>query len=102
MTKQDVVNQVSERTGLDGLTSRTIIDSFYEVVKGALIEGEPIYIRTFGSFTLKQRAQKTARNISQNTAVTIAAHKQPYFKPSAEFCDQVGAQPMPTNEKKGK
>lgn len=100
MTKQDVINQVSEKTGLDALTNRTIIESFFEVVKEALIEGEPIYIRTFGSFTLKQRAQKTARNISQNTAVTIAAHRLPYFKPSSEFTNQVRAQPMPTKEKK--
>lgn len=100
MTKQDVINQVSKKTGVDPLLSRSVIESFLEVVKNALIEGEPIYIRTFGSFILKQRAQKTGRNISQNTAVTIAAHRLPYFKPSSEFADQVRAQPMPTEEKK--
>lgn len=98
MTKQDVINQVSKKTGLEALTSRTIIESFFEVVKEALIEGKPIYIRTFGSFTLKQRAPKTARNINQNTAVTIAAYRLPYFKPSLEFSDQVRAQPMPMKE----
>lgn len=100
MTKQDVINQVSKKTGVDPLLSRSVIESFFEVVKEALVEGEPVYIRTFGSFILKQRASKVGRNISQNTAVAIAAHKLPYFKPSAEFTDQVRTQPMPTEAKK--
>ena len=100
MTKQDVINQVSERTGLDSLTSRPIIESFFEVVKDALTEGKPIYIRTFGSFILKGRAQKVGRNISQNTAVTIAAHTIPAFKPSLEFTNQVKGQRMVDEAKK--
>ena len=102
MTKQDVFNQVSDRTGLDPLTSRSILESFFEVVQSSLIEGEPIYIRTFGSFTLKQRAQKKARNINQNTTVVIAAHTIPYFKPSSEFTDQVRTQEIPVDAKKAK
>ncbi len=102
MTKQDLISQVSERTGLDQLTSRSVIESFFEVVKDALIEGEPIYIRTFGSFLVKQRAAKIARNISQNTAVRIAAHVVPSFKASREFADQVRAQDIASEKKKGK
>ncbi|MBC3789142.1 HU family DNA-binding protein [Spirosoma utsteinense] len=102
MTKQDVINQVSAKTGLDSLTSRSVIESFFEVVKEALIDGEPIYVRTFGSFILKQRASKIARNISQNTAVKIAAHTIPSFKPSREFTDQVRAQEIPFSTKKAK
>lgn len=101
MTKQDIITQVSERTGLDGLTSRSVIESFFEVVKDALTEGEPIYIRTFGSFLVKQRASKRARNISQNTAVRIAAHVVPSFKASREFADQVRAQAVTGEKKKG-
>ncbi|WP_020605865.1 HU family DNA-binding protein [Spirosoma spitsbergense] len=100
MTKQDVINQVSERTGLDSLTSRSIIESFFEVVKESLTEGEPIYIRTFGSFILKRRAPKVGRNINQNTAVTIAAHVVPSFKPSRDFTDQVRAQGITVETKK--
>lgn len=100
MTKQDVINQVSEKTGLDMITSRSIIESFFEVVKDALTEGEPIYVRTFGSFILKKRAAKIARNISQNTAVKIAAHVVPYFNPSSEFTEQVRTQEVPTSPKK--
>jgi DNA-binding protein HU-beta len=89
MTKQDVINRVTKQTGLDPEASRSIIESFIEVVKSALIEGEPIYVRTFGSFILKPRARKVARNISQNTALIVEAHTIPVFKPSAEFTQQV-------------
>ena len=102
MTKQDVITQVSEQTGLDGLTSRTIMESFFEVVKKSLERGEPIYIRTFGSFQVKQRAAKIGRNISQNTAVQIDAHVIPSFKPSREFIDQVRGHEMPVSTKKAK
>lgn len=101
MTKQDVINQVSDRTGLNQLTSRSVVESFFEVVKDALTEGEPIYIRTFGSFIVKQRASKIARNISQNRAVRIAAYVIPYFKASREFAAQVRTQEV-TGEKKKK
>ena len=89
MTKQDVINRVTKQTGLDPEASRSIIESFIEVVKSALIEGEPIYVRTFGSFVLKPRARKVARNISQNTALIVEAHTIPHFKPSPEFTHQV-------------
>jgi DNA-binding protein HU-beta len=102
MTKQDVINQVSQQTGLDPLTSRSVIESFFEVIKDALIAGKPIYIRTFGSFIVKQRAAKLARNISQNTAVRIAAHVSPSFKASREFADQVRAREVTGEKKKGK
>ena len=98
MTKQDVIRQITERTGLDPLVSRSVLESFFKVVKSALAEGEPIYIRTFGSFLVKQRAGKIARNIRQNKVITLAAHKIPAFKPSAEFSNQVRAQ-LPTKEK---
>lgn len=102
MTKQNVINRVSKQIGLDALTSRTIIESFFEVVRESLTKGEPIYIRTFGSFQLKLRAAKMARNISQNTAFEIEAHVIPSFKPSREFADQVRAQEMPVSTKKAK
>lgn len=91
MTKQDVVNRTAGLTGLDPAISREIIETFIEVIKSSLTDGEPIYIRRFGSFTLKRRAEKTARNITQNTLMLVAAHVIPIFKPSAEFCNQVRA-----------
>ncbi len=89
MTKQDVINRVTKQTGVDPETSRFIIEAFFEVVKASLTEGQPIYVRTFGSFILKQRAGKTARNIKANTVLLVAPHVIPFFKPSREFVDQV-------------
>jgi len=89
MTKQDVINRVNTQTKLDPAISRAVIESFFEVVQESLTEGEPIYIRQFGSFIIKARAEKLARNLSQNTTVVIAAHVVPAFKPSLAFVRQV-------------
>jgi DNA-binding protein HU-beta len=102
MTKKDVIRQITDQTGIDPLLTKSVIESFFEVVQESLTKGEPIYIRTFGSFQVKQRAAKIGRNISQNTAVNIAAHVVPFFKPSAEFISQVKGQEMPVSTKKAK
>ena len=100
MTKQDVINRVTRQTGLDPQASRLILEAFFEVVKDSLIEGEPIYVRTFGSFMLKQRAGKTARDIKANTALLVAPHVIPFFKPSPEFVNQVKGRKNPGDSAK--
>ena len=94
MTKQDVLEQVADQTGIDPLTSKAVIEAFFEVVKSSLSQGQPIYIRKFGSFIPKRRVEKVARNIGQNTAIMVAAHLIPTFKPSPEFRDKVRARPI--------
>ncbi len=89
MTKHDLIDRISERTNLDVAVSRAVVESFFEVVKTAVSQGETIYVRQFGSFGPKQRAQKVARRIKAKTAITVAAHTIPYFKPSPDFIDQV-------------
>lgn len=89
MTKQDVIRQMGKRTRVDPEINRSIIDTFFEVVKSAVAQGETVYIRTFGSFGPKQRAAKVARNINQNTALPLEARRVPYFKPSPELLSQV-------------
>ena len=89
-----------KKTGLDPKQTRLVTEAFYEVVKEGLTANEPIYIRKFGSFTLKRRAQKVGRNIGQNTAITLTAYMIPYFKPSAKFADQIRAQEVPTSPRK--
>lgn len=96
MTKQDVIDQIVQRTGQDTLTSRSILESFFEVVKHQLTAGESIHVRGFGSFTPVHRAAKMARDIGQNTSHPIEAHVVPVFKPSAEFKEQVRARPVDT------
>jgi len=85
MTKADVVNQIAKNTGIDKATVLKTIESFMEVVKESLSKDENVYLRGFGSFIVKQRAEKTARNISKNTTIIIPAHVVPAFKASKSF-----------------
>ena len=85
MTKADIVNEVAKNTGIDKATILKTVESFMEVVKDSLSKNENVYLRGFGSFIVKTRAQKTARNISKNTTIIIPAHNIPAFKVSKSF-----------------
>ena len=89
MTKAEIVNEVAKATGLEKIAVQNVVESFMESVKDSLEKGNNVYLRGFGSFVVKQRAQKTARNISKNQTITIAAHKIPAFKPAKFFVDHV-------------
>ena len=89
MTKADIVNEISKRTGVDKTSVLATVESFMDVVKDSLANDENVYLRGFGSFIVKRRAQKTARNISKNTTIIIPAHNIPAFKPSKTFVSQV-------------
>ncbi len=94
MTKQDIIHQISGQTGVNSQISQSVLDAFFEVVKSAVVQGETVYIRTFGSFGPKHRAAKVARHINQNTALTVEACTLPAFKPSREFVNQVRLRPV--------
>ena len=89
MTKAEIVKQIAEKTGIEKETVSAIVENFMEQVRSSLIHGENIYLRGFGTFLLKQRAEKVARNISENTTIVIPAHTVPAFKPSPEFASTV-------------
>lgn len=89
MTKADIVNNIAKETGVEKALVQQIVESFMENVKGSLIENEPVYLRGFGSFIIKERAQKVARNISKGTTITIPAHNIPAFKPAKSFASKV-------------
>lgn len=89
MTKADIVNEVSKNTGIDKATVLTAVEAFMDGVKGSLEKEEAVYLRGFGSFILKKRAEKTARNISKNTTIKVAAHNIPAFKPAKVFMETV-------------
>lgn len=90
MTKADIVNEISKKTGIDKATVLTTVEAFMESVKESLVEkDENVYLRGFGSFILKRRAKKTARNISKNTTIIIDEHNIPAFKPAKVFVDAV-------------
>lgn len=85
MTKAEIVKQIAEKTGIEKETVSAIVENFMEQVRSSMIHGENIYLRGFGTFQLKRRAEKVARNISQNTTIVIPAHTVPAFKPSPDF-----------------
>lgn len=85
MTKADIVSEIAKTTGIDKAAVLSVVEQFMTVVKDSLAHGENIYLRGFGSFIVKQRAEKTARNISKNTTLVIPAHNIPAFKPANSF-----------------
>ena len=89
MTKADIVSQVSENTGIEKATVQKALEAFMESVKESLAGGSNVYLRGFGSFIVKKRAEKVARNISKNTMVIISEHFIPSFKPADSFVAQV-------------
>lgn len=89
MTKSDIVRQIAEKTGFEKEIVSAVVENFMEQVRSSMIHGENIYLRGFGTFLLKQRAEKVARNISKNTTIVIPAHTVPAFKPSPEFASKV-------------
>ena len=89
MTKVELVRAISKKTGIDQPTTLAAVEAMMECVKESLIEKENVYIRGWGTWTLKHRAKKTARNISKNTTLVIPAHDIPYFKPCKDFMEAV-------------
>lgn len=89
MTKADLINEISKSTGVEKAQVRQIIESFMENIKDSVIAKNPVYLRGFGSFIIKTRAKKVARNISKNTSITIPEHDIPAFKPAKSFAAKV-------------
>ena len=89
MTKADIVSEISKSTGIDKASVLETLEKFMDSVKDSLANGENVYLRGFGSFIVKTRSQKTARNISKNTTIIIPELKIPAFKPAKVFMEQV-------------
>jgi DNA-binding protein HU-beta len=89
MTKAEIAKEIAKSTGIDYSSVINVIEQFMTVVKDSLAHGENVYLRGFGSFVTKERAEKVGRNITANTSVVIPAHKVPSFKPSDEFKNSV-------------
>lgn len=89
MTKADIVNEISKSTGIEKVTVQKTVEAFMESIKDSLSENKNVYLRGFGSFIVKKRAKKTARNISRNTTIIIPEHFIPSFKPAKTFVNKV-------------
>lgn len=92
MTKAEIVASIAKKTGLDCEAVLTVVEQFMVSVKDSLQEGEPVYLRGFGSFIVKTRARKTARNISQDKSIIIPEHNIPAFKPAKSFVASVSGE----------
>ncbi|HEY8366270.1 MAG TPA: HU family DNA-binding protein [Bacteroidia bacterium] len=89
MTKAEIVNQVADATGVEKVAVQATIEATMKAIKDSLSRGENVYLRGFGSFVVKRRAEKKGRNISKNTTIVIPAHNIPSFKPAKVFMEQV-------------
>ena len=89
MTKADIVNEIAKSTGAEKVLVQTIVEAFMENVRNSLAEQNNVYLRGFGSFIIKMRATKVARNISQITTITIPEHNIPAFKPAKSFIAKI-------------
>ena len=89
MTKAEIVADIAIKTGIEKVAVQAAVEAFMETLKSSLVHGENVYLRGFGSFIIKKRAEKTGRNITKKTPVKIPAHYVPAFKPCKEFSEEV-------------
>ncbi len=89
MTKAELVTTISSKLGTEKAETQKIVEAFMAEIRSSMVAGNNVYLRGFGSFVIKQRAAKTGRNISKNTAIDIPAHHIPSFKPAKSFTEKV-------------
>ena len=89
MTKADIVSEIAKSTGVEKVQVQAIVEAFMDSIKTSLTNKTNVYLRGFGSFIVKKRAKKVARNISKNTTITIPEHNIPAFKPAKSFAAKV-------------
>ena len=89
MTKAESVSEIASKTGIDKREVLMVVESLMDTIKTTMTNGEEVFLRGFGSFIIKHRAEKTARNISKNTTMIVPAHNIPAFKPAKEFLEKV-------------
>lgn len=110
MTKAEIISEIANKTGIEKVAVQATVEAFMETIKDSMVKGDNVYLRGFGSFTIKRRAEKTGRNISKNTTIIIPAHNIPSFKPAKTFVraisllgidkdDRTTAKPVPNRPK---
>jgi len=89
MTKAEIVADIANKTGIEKVAVQATVEAFMDTIKNSMISGQNVYLRGFGSFIIKKRAEKTGRNISKNTTLIIPAHNIPSFKPAKTFVNKI-------------
>jgi DNA-binding protein HU-beta len=100
MTKAELISLISKNTGIEKTEVLSIVTSYMETIKKSLGDGDNVYLRGFGSFIVKKRAEKKARNISKNTTITIPEHNIPAFKPAKVFMEAIASDKKKAKKKK--
>lgn len=94
MRKVDLITKISDKTGIAKVDVIVTVEALFKEIKESMKQGEPVFVRGFGSFTIKKRAKKIGRNIKKNTTVEIPAHNIPSFKPAKIFLDAIKKTPI--------
>ena len=89
MTKADIVKEIAASTSIEKQVVLQVVEGLMGTIKTSMINGDEVFLRGFGSFIIKHRAEKTARNITKNTTMVIPAHNIPAFKPAKSFVEKV-------------
>lgn len=89
MTKAEIIADIAQKTGIEKVAIQAVVEEFMNAVKDSMANGKNVYLRGFGSFIIKRRAEKTGRNISKNTSIIVPAHNIPAFKPAKTFMNDV-------------
>ncbi len=89
MTKAEIIEQIVAQTGIEKPTVTVAVEALMSTIRQAMINGENVYLRSFGTFLLKRRTAKLGRNITKGTTVKIPAHVIPAFKPNKKFVEAV-------------
>jgi len=89
MTKAEIVAEIANKTGIEKIAVQATVEAFMDTIKNSMVNGQNVYLRGFGSFIIKKRAEKTGRNISKNTTLIIPAHYIPAFKPAKAFVNKI-------------
>lgn len=89
MTKAEMVREIADKTGVEKQVVMQIVEGVMESIRNSMINGEEVFLRGFGSFIIKRRARKTARNISKNTTIVIPARNVPAFRPAKSFAEKI-------------
>jgi len=89
MTKAEIVADIANKTGIEKVAVQATVEAFMDTIKNSMVSGQNVYLRGFGSFIIKKRAEKTGRNISKNTTLIIPAHNIPSFKPAKTFVNKI-------------
>jgi len=90
MTKSELIEKLVQTHGmLNFRVSETLVNTIFDSIEEALTKGDKVEIRGFGSFTIRERIGREARNPKTGETVTITSKKTPFFKTGKELKERV-------------